>query len=319
MRKTGSAGPTSHPTFFRPRPLGGRLVVGPRLAEVFGISETALRYLLRRWGIETHRRGERLWVRYDDLSSRLQPDEVRAAQREARSKGFAVRGASKWTVAGFPRLVAQFHPHKNGILTPWMVSRGSMRELWWKCPKGPDHEWKARVLNRAINGTGCPFCARKRVSVLDSLATVAPDIARQWHPTRNGALTPHDVSALSIGLAWWSCDKGPDHQWRGPIRARVVVGVGCAFCRNDLVSVTNSLATLHPRLAEQWHPTRNGKLKPDQNVAGSNRPVWWQCDRGHVWKNSPMSRTRRPGLCPACRRDGRRGRRSRGGRSTVRS
>lgn len=299
-----------HPSLFRRWPPGAFITVGPRLAAVFGISEEALLHLLRGWAIETRSRSGRIKVRYDDMVSRLQPEAIRAAQREARSRGFAVHAASKWTVAGFPRLVAEFHPDKNGDLTPWMLSRGSVRKIWWKCPKGPDHEWKAQVLNR-VNGTGCPFCARKRVSVLDSLATVAPDVARQWHPTRNGALTAHDVSAASMMLAWWSCDKGPDHQWRGQVRARVLDGVRCAFCRNDLVSVTNSLSALHPRLAAQWHPTRNGMLTPDQIVPGSNRWVWWRCERGHDWETQPMSRIRTRGLCPTCRLDERAARRAR--------
>ena len=38
--------------------------------------------------------------------------------------------------------------------------------------------------------------------------------------------------------------------------------------------MTNSLATLQPDLAAQWHPTKNGALTPDMVVAGlAGRPA----------------------------------------------
>ena len=37
----------------------------------------------------------------------------------------------------------------------------------------------------------------------------------------------------------------------------------------------NDLTTINPKLAAQWHPTKNGDLKPTQVVANSNKKVWW--------------------------------------------
>ena len=37
----------------------------------------------------------------------------------------------------------------------------------------------------------------------------------------------------------------------------------------------NDLATTNPELAAQWHPTKNGNLRPTQVTANSNRKVWW--------------------------------------------
>ena len=61
----------------------------------------------------------------------------------------------------------------------------------WKCDKGPDHEWQQEVRRRTGLGTeasGCPFVNQK-VSVTNQLAILAPDLAKEWHPTKNGALT----------------------------------------------------------------------------------------------------------------------------------
>ena len=62
------------------------------------------------------------------------------------------------SVAGYPELVAQWHPTLNGDLQPEDVVAGTKKKLWWKCPNGPDHEWQA-VGSSRVAGNGCPFCA----------------------------------------------------------------------------------------------------------------------------------------------------------------
>ena len=110
-----------------------------------------------------------------------------------------------------PQLAAQWHPTKNGGLTPEKVSAGSKTKVWWKCSNGPDHEWPASIEKRVKRGDGCPCCAGQRVSVTNSLANISPEIAKQWHPTKNGTLTPEQVVAGSSKKAWWKCPKGSDH------------------------------------------------------------------------------------------------------------
>jgi hypothetical protein len=203
-----------------------------------------------------------------------------------------------------PKLAKQWHPTKNGELTPMDVLSGSLLVVWWKCPKGPDHEWKAPVRSRTRLGTAsrCPFCARYEVSVTNTLAKLHPEIARQWHPTKNGKLNPRKVVATSSKKVWWKCPNGPDHEWRAKVSVRSTRGHGCPFCSGHRVSMTNSLAELFPAVAEEWHPTKNGELGPSDVVAGSHRAVWWKCPKGpdHEWKTPPSRRTRAGTGCPCC-------------------
>ena len=46
-----------------------------------------------------------------------------------------------------------------------------------------------------------------------SLAETHPEIAKEWHPTLNGDLTPRDFTHGSDKKPWWKCDKGDDHEW----------------------------------------------------------------------------------------------------------
>jgi G:T-mismatch repair DNA endonuclease (very short patch repair protein) len=202
----------------------------------------------------------------------------------------------------FPKVATQWHPTRNGDVTPADVAGASNKKFWWKCPKGPDHEWKTSVGHRTVGGNGCACCHGLKVSVTNSLATQFPKVATQWHPTRNGDLTPADVVKKSDKKVWWKCPKGPDHEWEAAVSSRTNLESGCACCTGFKVSVTNSLATQFPAVAAQWHPTRNGDLTPADVVAGTVKKVWWKCPVAddHEWKARSTSRTRMGSGCPSC-------------------
>ncbi len=200
-------------------------------------------------------------------------------------------------VASDPRLVAEWHPTKNGKLTPGDLTLGSGKVVWWKCPKGPEHQWKCPVEYRLK--MGCPFCGNMRVSSTNSLAAVAPEVAAEWHPTKNGKLRARDVIAGSPRRVWWKCPKAPDHEWSATIANRVS-GSGCPYCVNRRLCASNSLAAVCPRIAAEWHPTRNGKLTPRDVVGGTTRRIWWRCAFGHVWDAIISSRTSKGANCPEC-------------------
>ena len=199
----------------------------------------------------------------------------------------------------YPELAVQWHPTKNGELTPEQYIAGSNVKVWWKCPKGPDHEWQNSG-NKRIGGRGCPACANQKVSVTNSLASLYLELAVQWHPTKNGELTPEQYIAGSGKKVWWKCPKGPDHEWQASGNNRVK-GRGCPMCSGRQASVTNSLTSLYPELAAQWHPTKNEDLTPEQFVPKSGKKVWWKCPKGpdHEWQASGNNRVKGRG-CPMC-------------------
>ncbi|MBT3959964.1 MAG: zinc-ribbon domain-containing protein [Gemmatimonadales bacterium] len=201
----------------------------------------------------------------------------------------------------FPDVAAEWHPTRNGELTPANVNPGTEKMIWWICNKGPDHEWSAPV-NRRVRGHGCPYCAGQKVSLTNSLATKAPEVAAEWHPTKNGELTPDQVVAGTPRKVWWICDRGPDHEWPATVASRTGQGVGCPFCTHNKLSVTNSLEALFPEIAAQWHPTKNGDLTPADVVAGTAKRVWWACNKGpdHEWSTQVDTRTSQGVGCPCC-------------------
>ena len=68
----------------------------------------------------------------------------------------------------------------------------------------------------------------------------------------------------------------------------------------NLREIENSLAVKFPEIAAQWHPTKNGSIKPINVSAFSSRKFWWQCPTcGHEWSAVVSGRTR-GNNCPSC-------------------
>lgn len=201
-----------------------------------------------------------------------------------------------------PELAKDWHKEKNGILKSSDVSAQSNKRVWWRCKEGPDHEWQTKVQDRVNNNSGCPFCAGKRVCSTNSLAALFPQIAREWHPVRNEKLTANDVTRGSFKRAWWRCSKDPSHEWETLVYSRGVKNTGCPFCRNQKVCKSNSLATVMPEIAKEWHPTKNKKLTPNDVTHGSSKKVWWRCSRhaSHEWQAAVASRGLNGTGCPYC-------------------
>ncbi len=193
----------------------------------------------------------------------------------------------------FPHIAKQWHPKKNGSLNPTSVAPFSVKKVWWQCKRG--HEWKAQIGNRS-RGSGCPYCAGRVATSGNNLLVVNPELARQWHPKKNGDLTPAQVMPGTRKSVWWLCGKG--HEWETRISDRSR-GIGCPYCAGQKAGSDNNLAVVNPRLARQWHPKKNGELKPDGVTAGSGKAVWWLCGKGHEWKAQITSRSHGKG-CPYC-------------------
>lgn len=199
--------------------------------------------------------------------------------------------------AVYPELSVEWHPTKNNGLEPQMVAPKSRSKVWWLGPCG--HEWQAKVCNRA-NGTGCPICSGNMVlSGFNDLATVAPELAEEWHPTKNEGVSPATVTSRSNKTVMWQCTKG--HEWAAMINNRYRFRQGCPYCSGrKAIPGETDLATTNPELAAEWHPTRNGNITPKMVKAGSSeRRYWWIGKCGHEWQANVSNRTYGTG-CPIC-------------------
>ena len=194
-----------------------------------------------------------------------------------------------------PELASEWNYEKNGNLTPSDITSNSSKKFFWKGKCG--HEWEARV-NHRNNGIGCPYCAGQQSIVgINDVQTINPELASEWHPTKNGNLRPTDVMPNSGKKIWWLGKCG--HEWKAAIYSRNV-GRGCVYCSGQkLLKGFNDLMTKQPDLALEWNYKRNGDLKPDMIMTGSDKKVWWICNKGHEWEAFIYSRNHGYG-CPVC-------------------
>ena len=128
-----------------------------------------------------------------------------------------------------PILAEEWHPIKNGRLTPEQVSYGSKKRVWWQCRKYREHEWRGALYNR-MNGDGCPYCSNRKILVGNNdLATTHPEIAQEWHPNLNGTLTASDIVAGAGKKIWWQCAR--KHEWQTRVVKRKIGRGNCPECK----------------------------------------------------------------------------------------
>ena len=163
-----------------------------------------------------------------------------------------------------------------------MFGINSNDRVFWKCAKC-GHEWATSIIHRAgKRNSGCPICSLERrgksftkkcIEERGSLANNNPESAKEWHPTKNGELTPFDVTVKCPTLIWWKCEVC-GHEWQSSPNNRSK-GVGCPACagRVPLIGV-NDLKTVNPKLSAEWNYKMNGDKKPEFFLPNSGKSVW---------------------------------------------
>jgi len=170
---------------------------------------------------------------------------------------------------------------------PKKYSVGSGKKLNWRCTQG--HNWVTTIPSRVAQRTGCPYCSNyKTLKGYNDLATTHPDLAKmafEWDPSTLGAGSGKRVK--------WQCDNG--HVTTATVESRAKVQTKCKYCMNtSVLKGFNDLQTTNPTLAFEafnWDPTTL--------TEGSNKNVQWKCSKGHIWKQSPSTRSIGSG-CPYC-------------------
>ena len=218
-----------------------------------------------------------------------------------------------------PEIAKQWHPTKNGDLTVDDISYGSNKIVWWKCNslECPDaevggYEWEDKISDRTgSKGNRCRACSGKALTDKNRLSMTYPDIAAQWHATRNGDQTPDTVSHGSSKEVWWKCNslecpyaEVGGHEWEESIGVRTnpsrkrSKSAGCPACAGKVVTGRNRLTILYPSVAEEWVKCMDCDCPVDEHSYASNHRASWKCDNsecpevgGFEWDASIADRT----------------------------
>lgn len=199
----------------------------------------------------------------------------------------------------FPEISKEWHPTKNGDITPDMVNYGSGKKFWWfgkKC----GHEWEASPNKRINNSGGCPICRGRMVTLENCLATTHPELCKEWDFEKNNLL-PTQITKGCNKYAWWKC-LICTYNWKARIDSRTYSNSKCPSCSGKIVTEFNNLLITHPNLCKEWHPTKNGNLTPQNVSRCSMIYAWWICLNkkcNNVWRTLIGHRTSGSN-CPKC-------------------
>ncbi len=152
-----------------------------------------------------------------------------------------------------------------------------------------------------------------------SLQAEYPEIAAEWHPTKNGALKPENFTPGEDYYAWWKCSVC-GHSWQAHIYMRTgKQHTGCPECKLKQQGQTYRQNRAKKMNLEQWcndnnmselllewdynanHKDPNCPNSPRDCPFGSPNDVHWICSRcGNKWLASPATRRSGKGVCRKC-------------------
>lgn len=90
------------------------------------------------------------------------------------------------------------------------------RPVWWKCPKGSDHEWRSAAHSARTTGSRPPIAWRRGIRRSLGSGTL--------EERRGDADDDHRTTCR----CWWQCDRG--HEWQSAPGSRIKRSGDCPHC-----------------------------------------------------------------------------------------
>ena len=190
-------------------------------------------------------------------------------QRKAREDG----GQRRYPTEGLyltdiEMLRVQWHPTENGDLDPSKIPANSPQLVVWQCEREAEHVWPRPVVRRASTRSRCPFHYGTMVAADNSLRATFPEIADEWHPSKNQEYTPDNTRPQSGRKIWWTCPDGHDPYLR-VVEHRTIRGWGCQHTDHKRKPKTKSTAAQRGGDARRQRRVRGMRRAGDDMLAGN--------------------------------------------------
>lgn len=198
----------------------------------------------------------------------------------------------------YPELCKEL-AESNDLIDPDKIKPSSKMRVHWKCNKG--HVWETTIRHRAIDKSGCPYCAGKRpIPGENDLETLFPQLLKEWDWEKN-TIKPSEVGCSSTRKMHWKCQYG--HEWKTSVAHRTIRNSGCPYCAGQkVISGETDLKTCCPEILCDYDYERNN-VSPEELHWLSRKKVSWACNKcGHKWRAQVYRRTKEGLGCPKCAR-----------------
>ncbi len=203
-----------------------------------------------------------------------------------------------------PELVSQVHLTLNENVNKILdLSIGSHKKIMWTCPEKTDcgcihtYEMEIRYKSSKNDIYYCPYCDGTKYCKHQTFSLLYPELAKCWHPTKNGDFKIDDFSHGSHYNAWWICNDaecGCVHEYQQIIYVKIDSYKNlksgqshCTYCNGTYCDYHKSVAYLKPELLEEWDYEFNDilGLDPTKLSLNSNEKINWICKKGCKYKN----------------------------------
>lgn len=130
----------------------------------------------------------------------------------------------------FPELLKEYDPSNER--DPFTLAPVSNIRVQWQCFKCA-YVWQTTVGNRTCLKRNCPACAHYVPSETRNLEVCFPEIAKEFHSTKNAPLTAKTVMPGTHKIVWWHCTKH-NFDWQASVANRTVGNSpGCVKCNES--------------------------------------------------------------------------------------
>lgn len=195
----------------------------------------------------------------------------------------------------YPELMLEWDPSNE--LDPKRLSKSSNKKVMWICKEG--HKFTTSVYQRTTNNYNCQECKTINALAENSLSVKYPELAAEWHPTKNGVHTPQNVTLGMRLRAAWICKEG--HEWTAFVYSRTKCQTKCQMCAANKLLETNNITILAPQILDSWDYDKNKVITPYDVTPGAATVVFWKCKDGHSWEESVHARIKTgDAVCPEC-------------------
>jgi hypothetical protein len=204
-------------------------------------------------------------------------------------------------VTTHPELCKQWDYEKNEK-GPENYTYGSHSIVYWICPLNPCgcHKYQMVIYCKTIDYQGCNYCGLGLTCPHNNLTITHPELCKQWDYEKNEK-GPENYTYGSSAKVYWICPINPCgcHKYLAKILDRTYKQTGCKFCNKGSVCPHNNLTITHPSLCKQWDYDKNTS-NAETYTYGSNKIVFWLCNKNHSYELPILYRTNQMMGCPLC-------------------
>ncbi len=214
----------------------------------------------------------------------------------------------------YPELVIEeWDYEKNVNIKPEGMSCHSGKKVWWKRKDGgPSYQASVDSRVRRLEArkkrikkgktVSANYKSPKAISGYNDLATLRPDLCKEWDYEKNKGISPEEVTVSSGKIVWWKCHHGHP-SWPARVDSRARLKTGCPFCSGRFaIPGVDDLLSKYPVMAKEWDEEKN-KMPLSLVKVGSGVNAWWKCPHcNHTFQKVVRDRTKRknPEKCPSC-------------------